>query len=378
MHLLITHLRAFSYLVVGKCVLKLFYKVLNDMTKPIVVLLTGAGGNIGREILEMLIDLRNQQHKYVIRVFDLNNSKNREFFDRFTDIEVFLGDITHKEDLEEATKGVDVVIHMASVIPPLAHEQPKLAHNVNVNGTKNLVHLLEEYSPNAFIAIASSVATYGDRLHTPHIKVGDPLIPAEGDNYAATKIEMEKIVQSSKLRWTIYRLAAIMGVGNHHVGKLMFRMPLEQVMEIATPTDTARAFVNTLEHLDEVEGKIFNLGGGPECTTTYREFLETNFKLFGLAPFDFPERAFATQNFHCGYYEDGDKLDDIVHFRQNTLADYYRAVEENTSWVKRAATKMVSKVVKSYLLSKSEPYKAWSEKDQKRMDFYFSDGGKQK
>lgn len=332
------------------------------------VLLTGAGGSIGREIVKQLVESR----QYELRVFDLDTPRNREFFDRYDGaIKVYLGDITDPQSLVEPTTDVDVVLHMASVIPPLAHDRPELAHKVNVEGTKNLITQLQQNSPKAFIAIASSVATYGDRLLNPYIKVSDPLTPAEGDNYAETKIAMEQLVQESSLRWTIYRLAAIMGVGNHHIGRLMFRMPLGQIMEIATPRDTARAFVHTLKHLDAVEGKIFNLGGGAECTTTYGEFLAKNFELFGLGALDFPSHAFATKNFHCGYYEDGQELEDILHFRRDTLTDYYQEVGASIPWITRMAAKATRKIVKSYLLSKSEPYKAWVEQDEKAMQLYF-------
>lgn len=335
------------------------------------ILLTGAGGNIGREVVEILA-ARNR--RYRLRVFDLDTPKNREFFDRYEDqIEIYFGDITKPESLIDATKGVDVVLHMASIIPPLAHDNPTLAHNVNVGGTRDITEVLKEQSPNAFIVMASSVATYGDRLLNPFIKVGDPLIPAEGDTYAETKIEMEGIIQESGLRWAIYRLAAIMGAGNHNAPKLMFRMPLAQIMEICTPRDTARAFVNTLEHIDEVEGRIFNLGGGADCTTTYAEFLASNFEIYGLAPLDFPSHAFAQKNFHCGYYEDGIELENILHFRKDTLQDYYAMVKANTPWLQRVATKAISKMVKSYMLSKSEPYKAWVEQDEEAMKLYFRD-----
>lgn len=337
------------------------------------VLLTGAGGSIGREIVEQLVE----SGQYELRVFDLDNPRNREFFDRYDGaLKVYLGDITDPQSLVEPTTDVDVVLHMASVIPPLAHDRPELAHKVNVEGTKNLITQLQQHSPKAFIAIASSVATYGDRLLNPYIKVSDPLTPAEGDNYAETKIAMERLVQESSLRWTIYRLAAIMGVGNHHIGRLMFRMPLGQIMEIATPRDTARAFVHTLKHLDAVEGKIFNLGGGAECTTTYGEFLAKNFELFGLGALDFPSHAFATKNFHCGYYEDGQELEDILHFRRDTLTDYYQEVEASIPWITRMAAKATRKIVKSYLLSKSEPYKAWVEHDEEAMQLYFRESDK--
>jgi len=40
---------------------------------------------------------------------------------------------------------------------------------------------------------------YGDRLHTPLIKVGEPLTPSDEDEYAVTKIEAEDIIQNSQL-----------------------------------------------------------------------------------------------------------------------------------------------------------------------------------
>lgn len=337
----------------------------------ITVLLTGAGGNIGREVVEMMV---RRTSKYRLRVFDLDTPKNREYFDRYKNqIDIYLGDITRPESLLAPTKGIDVVIHMASVIPPLALDNPELAQRVNVDGTRNLVEAVKTQSPEAQIIMASSVATYGDRLLTPFINVGDPLIPSEGDTYAKTKIEMENIIQRSGLKWTIYRLAAIMGAGNHNAPKLMFRMPLEQTIEICTPRDTARAFVNTLEHLEEVQERIFNLGGGSSCTTTFAEFLSTNFEIYGLAPLDFPSHAFAQKNFHCGYYEDGDELENILHFRRDSLEDYYNMVRAKTPRIQWLATKAISKLIKSYLLSKSEPYKAWLEQDEEAMKLYFRD-----
>lgn len=333
------------------------------------VLLTGAGGNIGRKVVRMLA---KRHSLYNIRVFDIDNPKNREFFDRFTNrIEVYLGDITDRSTLEKATSGVDVAIHLASIIPPMAYDHPDMAIRVNVGGTTNLIELLEQYSPDAHFIMASSVAIYGDRLLDPYIKVTDPIQPSDRDNYAETKIRMEELVKQSQLKWSIYRLSAIMGVGNHQIGRLMFRMPLEQIVEITTPTDTARAMVHSIDHLEEIKNRIFNLGGGAQCTTTYGELLAKNFEIFGLGALDFPSHAFATKNFHCGYYEDGHLLEDILHFRHDTLLSYYKRIEESTPRLQKLATRPLRGVIKNYLLSKSDPYKAWVEQDEEEMSYYF-------
>lgn len=333
------------------------------------ILVTGAAGHIGQELIKMLV---RRSFQYEITVFDLNTPKNREFFDRFSEtITICYGDITDPSSLTKATQDQDIVFHLASVIPPTAHENPELAKRVNIQGTENLIASLEKNSPNAFIVMTSSVAVYGDRLLNPYINVGDPLIPVEDDNYATDKIEMEELVRSSKLSWTIYRLSAIMGTGNHYSPEMMFKMPLEQVLEICTPKDTARALLHTIEHTDEVCKKIFNLGGGPSCTTTYGDFLSRNFEIYGLGLLDFPQHAFATKNGHCGYYEDGDRLNEILDFRRDTIEDYYKTLKAKTPRLQRWATRGMAKMVKSYLLSKSEPYHAWITGNKELKEKYF-------
>ena len=41
------------------------------------------------------------------------------------------------------------------------------------------------------------------------IRVGDPLVPSEGDYYATTKIAAEREVRTGPLDWTILRLSAV-------------------------------------------------------------------------------------------------------------------------------------------------------------------------
>ncbi|CEN44702.1 NAD-dependent epimerase/dehydratase family protein [Capnocytophaga canis] len=333
------------------------------------ILLTGAGGSVGKEALQLLV---NKHNLYNIRIFDLDTPKNRKYFETFSDkIEIFYGDITRKEDTVAPVTGVDVIIHLASVIPPLANEKTHLVDSVNVGGTRHLVENTEKYAPDAFMLFASSVATYGDRLQDPYIRVTDPLVPSEGDYYAQGKIIMEKIVRESRLQWSIFRLGAIMGPKNHKISGIMFLMSLDQLMEIATPRDTARAFVNGIDHLQSLNQKIFNLGGGADCVTTYREFLGKNFEIYGLGKLNFPERAFATKNFHCGVYVDGDELEKIVRFRKDTLEDYYQMVREATPMLQRWATRLFAPIIKKYLLSKSEPYKAWKQNDTEKIKRYF-------
>ena len=332
------------------------------------ILLTGATGTVGREVLKQLLN----KNKYNIVVFSPDRKRNRRFYSKINgNISVCYGSLENADDLKKITEKIDFVIHLAAIIPPLADEKPEMAHRVNTLGTQYLLSRVKELNPNAYFMYSSSVSVYGDRLSNPNIKVTDVLIASEGDEYALTKIEAEKHIQNSGLKHTIFRLSAIMGVKNHKLSKLMFHMPLETPMEIVTPPDTARVFVNALDKKEVLIGKIFNLGGGEKCRLTYRQLLEKSFELYGLGRLNFHPKTFAEKNFHCGYMIDSDDLEDILKFRTHTLEDYFLMTKKSIPWVQKIATQIFNYPVKKYLQSLSEPLEAIKKKDEKLIQRFF-------
>lgn len=330
------------------------------------ILLTGASGTVGLEVLKQLIDKK----KYNVTVFDKENKDSRAKLLPYKDqVNLIFGDISVLTDLD-AIKNIDFTIHLAAIIPPVADDFPELARKVNLIGTQNLIQQLEKHSPDAFMMYSSSISVYGDRILNPFINVGDAIQPSEGDYYAVTKIAAEERLQNSQLDYTIFRLAAIMG--NHKISKLMFHQPLDTPLEIATPRDTARAFVNGIEKQDLLSKRIFNLGGGETCRASYKEFLERSFTIFGLGKMNFPKNSFAQKNFHCGYYADGDVLEQIVHFRQDSLEDYFIMEEAKISPVRKLVTSLLRDPIKRFLHKKSEPYQAFKEQDIAKMKHYFN------
>ena len=333
------------------------------------ILLTGASGTVGKEVLRQLCESTD---KYVITVFDRKTKFSESLFKRYRNIiTVVFGDISAKNEVSGVCSNKDIVIHLAAIIPPLADKEPALARAVNITGTRNLIQCIEEKSPDAFFLYSSSISVYGDRCSDPWIKVTDPLLPSDRDEYARTKIEAEKLVMNSRLRWSIFRLTAIMGVNNHKPSEIMFHMPLESKMEIATPGDTGRAFVYAIGSTDELNGKIFNLSGGEKCRITYSEFLSRSFEIFGLGKLDFRENSFAGKNFHCGYYEDGDILNDILGFRKETIDDYYITLDKNVSLFQKIPTILFRTIIKYNLQKKSEPLAALKANNKTEIEHYF-------
>lgn len=334
------------------------------------ILLTGASGTVGNEVLKQLVEF---QH-FEITAFDTKTSNSKRILGPFENqVKVIYGDIRQAEDIEEACKDQDVVIHLAAIIPPFADQHKELAYEVNVTGTENLIRGIQKYARNAFLVYSSSISVYGDRLSDPWIKTSDPLIPSPHDDYACTKIESEALIRASGLDWCIFRLAAIMGIGNHKASGIMFHMPLNTAMEILSPKDTARAFVLAIAHKPELLHNIFNLGGGEHCRITYRDFLRRSFDAFGLGIVDFPQHSFAEKNFHCGYYEDGDELAGIMDFRKDTLESYFDQLNTSVSPIKKSLARLFRKPIKRHLLKQSEPYDAWTTKDKKMASRFFNE-----
>jgi len=333
------------------------------------VLLTGASGTVGKEVLKQLCELSDNVE---ITVFDKKSAATKSFYRKFRrKINLIYGDISVKDEICRACKNIDLAIHLAAIIPPLADILPKLATRVNITGTKNLVECIEEYSPEAFLLYSSSISVYGDRIVDPWIKTTDPLTPSDRDEYAKTKIAAENIILNSRLKWSVFRLTAIMGISNHKPSGIMFHMPLDSYMEISTPADTGRAFVNSLNHLNEINKKIFNLSGGEKCRIFYRDFLSRSFEIFGLGKADFAENSFATKNFHCGYYADGDMLNDLLDFRRETIDDYFESLKKSISPVRKIMTSIFRRIIKHSLQKKSEPLTAFHEDDRRDLKHYF-------
>jgi len=144
-----------------------------------VVLVVG-GGFLGRWICEKLLE-----SGYVVKVFDL-----RKPFDDDRISEFINGDLNKSQDLENALKGVESVIHTAS--PPY-DSLPAILHKVNVNGTKNLLEQCKKHGIKRFVftSTGSLVANGVDIIQ------GDESLPyaTNGlDGYATSKALAEKEV----------------------------------------------------------------------------------------------------------------------------------------------------------------------------------------
>lgn len=315
------------------------------------VLLTGAFGNVGKSTLTKLI-----AKGYEVHIFDLDTPSNRKHARKFKDhVEIVWGDLRNLKDVLRAFEGadIDVVIHVAAIIPPLADRNPELAKAVNVGGTKNILTAMRAQPAVPRLIYTSSVSVYGDRVSNPLIRVTDTVAPNDGDEYAETKLVAENLIQNSDIEWAIFRLTYIVSSEKLEMDPLMFYMPLDTSIEICHTKDAGLALANAVEN-EKIWGSIFHIAGGSECRTTYREYVMRMMEIFGLGKTCLPEEAFSKGKFHCGFM-DTIRSQELLQYQQHTLKDYYEEVRQKTGY-KRWIFRICRWIMRKYLLSKSEFY----------------------
>lgn len=338
------------------------------------ILVTGAAGTVGIALLEQLVVHRDS---FDIYAFDLNHKTLRKRIERVIQkapksrsvVHPIYANLCDAESFAQLPLNFEVIIHLAALIPPAADDQMRLAHQVNVVGTKRVLEFANKQIQPPLLLYSSSVALYGDRLATPWIHVGDPINPSKGDFYAKTKIQAERQIVQYQGDWSIFRLGAVMG--GHQISKLMFHQPLGTNMEIITAEDVARAFLKAISSRKVLSGNIYNLGGGEACRMQYKEFLQRSFEIRGLGKLNFPHFAFADQNFHCGYFEDGYKLHNLLHFGQDSMESYFARDAAKVKPLTRWLCKLCKRPIKWWLLQKSEPYRAVKKKDLRHIKRFF-------
>lgn len=158
------------------------------------VLVTGADGFIGSHLVERLV-----REGCKVRAFVFYNSFNSwGWLDTFSkeqlsQIEIVSGDIRDPHGVRSAVKGVDTVLHLASLIAiPFSYHSPDAYVDTNIKGALNVLQACREYEVNR-VMITSTSEVYGTAKYVP---INEQHQLQGQSPYSASKIGADRIAES--------------------------------------------------------------------------------------------------------------------------------------------------------------------------------------
>lgn len=176
------------------------------MTVPPTLMVTGAGGRIGRR-LRARLDSAGIRASYIVSP---RSAPSR------TDPLVDVADITDVVALRDVVtrRRPTAIIHLASVSGAACEADPERAVSVNVHSVRSLTEIARSHGVGR-IVMASSSAVYGDQYQTP---VAETAPLAIASRYADTKLSAELILanateESSEFSAVALRVFNVYGPG---------------------------------------------------------------------------------------------------------------------------------------------------------------------
>jgi UDP-glucose 4-epimerase len=233
-------------------------------------LVTGAGGAIGSALVRRLLE-RDYRVRALIRESGAGRLPQG--------VDVFRGDITDRQLVQQAVASADVVFHLAAKLhinnPATGLKEEYF--RVNVEGTRCLARAARQAKVERLIFF-SSISVYGSSR--PGEVFDEETPPAPDSLYAETKIEGEKIVLD-ELASSVLRVAAVYGPnmkGNYpRLVEAIRRKRLALIGDgrnrrtLVHEIDACDAAIEAGEHSAAV-GQIFNVTDGR--VHTMREIIE--------------------------------------------------------------------------------------------------------
>ena len=235
---------------------------------------TGGAGFIGSHITEKLV----QRGDDVIVIDDLNTGKEENLESIIEKINFVKGSILDIELLDKLTKDVDGVFHQAALASVQdSFSKPDEYHNVNVNGTENILKLAKKN--NFKVVYASSSSVYGNPTRIP-IKESDEKNPI--NPYAETKLKKEELaIKYSKMGVSVIglRYFNVFGKGQSKEYAGVLKLFLERIRDKLSPKINGdgtqfRDFVyvgdvvnaNIMSMDSDINHEFFNVGTNTSIT----------------------------------------------------------------------------------------------------------------
>jgi UDP-glucose 4-epimerase len=249
---------------------------------------TGGAGFIGSHVTKKLVERGD-----IVTVIDnMNTGKEKNLEPVRDKINFVKGDILDIDLLEDMTKDTDGVFHQAALASVQdSFDEPNEYHNVNVNGTENILKLSKKYGFK--IVYASSSSVYGNPIKIP-IKESDERNPI--NPYAETKLKKEELAtEYSKMGVSVIglRYFNVFGKGQSKEYAGVLKLFLERIRDKLPPkingdgmqfrdfvhvSDVVNANIMSMD--SDITHEFFNVG--TNTTITILDLAKTIIEYSGL------------------------------------------------------------------------------------------------
>lgn len=262
-------------------------------------LVTGGAGFIGSALVRGLLARGAAR---VAAVDNLLTGYERNLEEVRGSIDFHRADIRDYESLVKAMEGVEVVFHEAAIPSvPRSIREPVPSHDVNINGTFNVLRAAKEAGVRRVVYAASSSA-YGDTLVLPKVET---MKPAPKSPYAAQKLmgEYYMSVWAScfGLETISLRYFNVFGPRQDPTSQYsgVLSIFITSILERRAPTifgdgetsrdftyveDVVRLNIRAAEAPATASGKVFNAGNGGRITLNQAWSLLQRFEGLSIAP----------------------------------------------------------------------------------------------
>jgi nucleoside-diphosphate-sugar epimerase len=176
------------------------------------ILVTGAAGYIGSVLVRQLLE-----KDYVVRGMDILNFGGESILGIYNhrNFEFMKGDVRKLDDIKEATKEIEGVVHLAAIVgDPACSEQPLIAEETNLMASKQLYDVCNSSPQIEKFIFASTCSNYGKMEGDGFLDETSPLKPIS--LYAELKVKFEDYLLNKPTREkftpTALRFATVYGI----------------------------------------------------------------------------------------------------------------------------------------------------------------------
>lgn len=307
------------------------------------VFLTGATGNMGWSGLQELL---KRDDRFDVTILVRPSSKNRKKLKDYINLpnlEIVWGDLLCYDDVLSCVKGADYVLHLGGMVSPEADRYPEKTMSVNLTSAQNVVNAIKAQPNRDKIGAVyiGSVAQNGDHQIPNHWgRCGDPVKASKLDYYSLSKCLAELVFAESGLKkWVSIRQSGMLypRLLTKANNPITFHVPFDGVLEWTTVEDSGRVLANVCEEWvpESFWRNFYNLSSGPQYRLTNYQFESLLLKTISCPPVErvFERNWFATRNFHGMWYLDADRLEEVLHFRENLdVESYFQRMKGAIPW----------------------------------------------